>query len=332
MEENQVATAALTPAVAKTKMNLALTTHNLVLQTLQTEADSVEKNEDHLEQMKGVIDKIKKAKKVVEDKHAEIKKPYLEGARSCDAAKNELTALFDGILSPLAKKYSDLCTAVQKRKADEEAKKKKEQEILQTIETTVVDFSTRIASCVTRQSLIDVERLINLEKGSTRAPKYGEFHAKAIARFDEVLIPAIRGQKEVVEQIAIVDKKIQQAQEAGDIENVESLTEEKQQATSVLTNNQLKVQEHAIFNDFAAPVEEKVSIIHPAVPKGGRTDYEIEIVDIEAALKKSRHLLNIELKLADAKDFARDLDKTDNFSSRDSVIFNGIKYTKTKKF
>lgn len=324
--------AALTPAIAKTKINLALTTQQLVIQTLQNKVDAVVANEDHLEEMKAVIAEIKRAKKIIDDKHEEIKKPYLDSSRACDTAKKELVSLYDAILNPFQKKYNDLCAEVERKKREEAAKEQRKRDTLGMIENICIDYSQKIAACKDRQELINVEKAINLEKGGQKAIKYGEFLDLAKDRFDAVLIPAIAAQKIIVANLERVASEIKQAEDAGDVEKLDELKDQHEQISDVFTHQKLKVQESAISAPSLSSTDEKVSVVHPTIPKGGRTDYDIEIVDLNTVFKKCPELLNITLKLAEAKAKAREFDEAEVFSQESSKVINGIKYTKKKVY
>ena len=306
MSTENIAVAVLTSETAKAKINVALTQHSLLVQSLQNEADNLIINEDHLEDIKATIEKIKKAKKLIENKHEEIKKPYLEGGRACDAAKNELTSIYDGILAPLSVKYNKLCTDIETKKNEAKKAEEKKRQQLSNIDTALIEFSTKIAACTQRPQLNDVERLINLEKSSSRSDKYGEYHTEAIKRFDEVLIPAIKAQKIKVEDLEKLEASIKAAQDKDDVHAIDALTEKKEAVTNEILQTQVDVQEKAMVGRPVATGH--AVVVHHSIPKGGRTDYEVEIVDLVTAFKKCPELLNITLKVSEAKDKARDFD------------------------
>ena len=84
---------------------------------------------------------------------------------------------------------------------------------------------------------------------------------------------------------------------------------------------------------YTPPVAEyvKPEVIMPAV-KSKRTDIVCEVVDMEVALKKARHLLSIELKTAEAKKQGQLLKDAGSFADKDEIIVNGIKYSIKKSW
>lgn len=182
------------------QINLALTKQSLSVQKLQDEADSLVFNEDELENISAFLSKIKKIDKVTEDAHKIIKAPFLEQGKACDAAKNSILAITDSVRKPVQEKYNKICAEVEARKQAQAREKARIDSITNGIEANVLGFSNQIASCTTNAELLEVERRINLEKSPSGKKKYEEFHEQAIARFDEVLLPIIKQQKEQVKK------------------------------------------------------------------------------------------------------------------------------------
>jgi hypothetical protein len=324
------AIAAITPAQAKTKLSLALTNAEFILNVMQKQASEIVVNEDHLEVTKSLLDKFVKARSLVDAAHKKEKEPYLQGGKAIDAAKNETLAQIAAIEDPLRAKYNKVCSDVAQRQREQQEEMNREKAILDGIESNVMEFSQRIAQCTTNDELLAVERIINRQKAGDMVSKYGKHHAFAIERFDTVLLPILRDQKTKIKDLAALDKQIEIAAEDGDIDRLESLTIKKENVEQEIQHNQAKVQDNAIMSGgLAAPAHE---VIETTIPKGGRTEYECEIVDLNVALKKSPQLLNIELKLSEAKKNAKLLDDAEMFKVNNIAVVNGIKYTKVKRY
>lgn len=322
--------AAITPAQAKTKLSLALTNAEFILNIMQKQASEIVVNEDHLEVTKLLLDKFVKARSMVDAAHKKEKEPYLQGGKAIDAAKNETLIQILAIEDPLRLKYNKVCGDVAQRQREQQEEMNREKAILDGIESNVMEFSQRIAQCTTNDELLGIERIINRQKAQDMAAKYGKHHAFAIERFDTVLLPILRDQKVKVKKLAELDNKLNLAAEEGDIDKLEELTVAKENVEQEIQHNQAKVQDAAIMSGgFVAPTHE---VIHTTIPKGGRTEYEIEIIDLHVAFKKAPHLLNVELKLSDAKIIARTLDEAGTLSMNTPLVVNGIKYTKVKKY
>lgn len=319
--------ATITPAQAKTRISIALTKAEIILNAMQKQAAEIEVNEDHLEDVKFLLDKFVKARSLVEDAHKKEKEPYLVGGRAVDAAKTETIAQIEAIERPLRAKYSKVCNEVADRKRIAEEEEAKDKAILAGIDANVMELSQRVAQCVTTQELGAVERNIGAQKTATQ--KYGKHLQTAIEKF-EALKPLIADQKIKIAELESVNAKISIAEEEGDIDKLEALTIKRDNVEQEIQYNQTKVQDDAI--NAASSPSAGVTQVFASVPKGGRTEYEIEIVDLNVALKKSSNLLNIELKLAEAKKNAKLLDDADMFKGSAVAVVNGIKYTKIKKY
>jgi hypothetical protein len=319
---------AITPDAAKQKLSIALTKATYSIQSLQDEADSLVFNEDqeNIDKMKSFLEKGKKMTKTIEEEHKVIKEPYLEGGRACDTAKKDMTQSVMDVISPVQNKYTDICNKIDREKRDKEAKEAEEKRIKDGIESNVLSFSQQIAACATKKELNDVERLINLEKSPTRSSKYGDHHQKAIDRYNEVLIPILKDQKTKIEE---KEKLEEELRKTDDPEKYDEVKEKLEQKENEIVQNQVRVQEDALKQESEAVIEAEV--ILPTV-KTSRVDMSCEIVDVSQAFKKCPELLNIELKLADAKKLGNTLKEAGAFGDKDEIIVNGIKYSIKKKW
>jgi len=172
MEPNAGSNGALITAdVAKSKLSIALTKANLLVQTLQNRANDliIDDDPENMEAVQAFLKDSKWALKIVEDSHKEIKKPFFEAGKACDMAKNELTAIIEEISKPVNAKYTVVCNEIDRKKREQEEKKQREQQIKTGVEANILDFATKIAGSKTKKDLTDVERLINLEKSDSRS-------------------------------------------------------------------------------------------------------------------------------------------------------------------
>jgi len=103
----------------------------------------------------------------------------------------------------------------------------------------------------------------------------------------------------------------------------------KEQVEDSIIENQVKIQEQAL--NQAAPQGAFVEEVLPNL-KTKRMDIISEIVDIEAAFKKNRELLSIELKTIDAKKTGRMLYDAGAFGNNEELVVNGIKYSLKKQW
>lgn len=314
----------VTPEIAKAQISVALTSANLVIQKIQDEANKLEINEDHLQEIADFISKTKKVDKLIDEKHKEGKSPSLQEGRNWDAAKNSLISIIEGIRNPISVKYTTLCQDIEKKRREEEEKERKKKEILLGIENNVISFSSRIASCSTNKELLNIESIINLEKSPSRKDKYGEFHNQAISKYDEVLKPIIVSQKQKIKEKEDLDNQLLEAQKQNNIEAIDTINEKKELVEDEIKQNQILVQENAL-NQKPIQHVENARVIYPSV-KARRVSWEIELVDADMAIKKAKDLLDISLNKEKAKTVLATLKEAGVLEGREEYILNGIKY------
>lgn len=323
MTDTATSLPAITQDAVKQKMSIALTKATISIQAMQDEADSLVVNDEqeNLTKVAEFLAKIKKADGIIATEHETGKKPFLEGGRMWDAAKKDLLALTAAVKNPIQEKYTAVCNEIDRKNREAEQKKLQEKLILDGIESNVMSFSQQIAACTTRAELNGVERLINLEKSPNRASKYGEHHQKAVARYDEVLLPILKDQKTKIDEKEKLEAELAKTSDASKYEELTQQLEEKQ---NEIIQNQVKVQEQALVQEQPGVLEPE--IVMPSI-KTKRTDIVCEIVDLALVFKKTPHLLNIELKTVEAKKQGQLLKDADAFAGKDEIIVNGIKYT-----
>lgn len=318
----------MTPEIAKSKISVQLTKANLLIQSFQSRKDALILNEDeeNVEAVRKLLSDKRDAEKIIAEQHKIIKAPYLNAGKSIDNAKNEMLSLLDDAVSGIQSWYNDYCNEQNRKSAEQERKKENELRIMSGIESNVLDFSTKIAACKTREELISVERLINLEKSPSRETKYGEFHHFAISRYDEMLLPVIKEQKNKIEQYENLKQLISKSdnpviadelkEKAGNLENE-------------ILQNSVSVQERALKQSLS-PVSEYEEII-PEVISAGSTII-CEIVDEKTVYQKHRELLNVNLKMSEAKKLGATLRENGKFDKNGECIYNGIKFKIERKW
>ena len=321
--------ALITIDAAKTRISIELTKVGLLIQTIQNTANDLVVNEEP-ENMAAVaefLQGIKKAEKVIDETHTEVKKPYFEAGKACDNAKRELLAMITEISAPIKAKYTSVCNEIDRKKQEAEAKKQREQQIKAGVEGNILDFATRIAGCKTKKALTEVESLINLEKSPSRASKYGDLHEFAINRYNEALLPIIKDQKGKVEEF---EKLEAQLSKENNPEKADELKDLMAQKENEIVQNQVKVQENAL-NQQSMPVSNEAEEILPDLTKAG-SNMEVEIVDLKLVFKKHPELLKIELNKIDTKKLGATLRDAGAFNGKDELIFDGIKFKIEKRW
>jgi hypothetical protein len=331
MEQNAGNNQLITVDTAKTLMSVALTKANLLVQTIASRASQLIINEDHenLEAASKLLADVRAAKKSVEETHKEVKKPYFDAGKSVDTAKNDMILAIDTAIGDVGDRYNRVMAEIERRKQEAEAKKQKDTQIKSGIEANILDFSTKIAACKTRKELTDVERLINLEKGPSRATKYGEWHEFAIERYNTALLSILKDQKNKIDEYEAIENAIKAASEANDPAKIDELNTKLEEKGNEIVQNQVKVQEAAL--NSLVPSNGYAEEVLPEVTKSG-SSIICEIVDEKIVYKKHRELLSVELKLSDAKKLATTLRDAGAFQGKDELIFDGMKFTIEKRY
>ena len=318
-----------TQVTVTAQFNIAFTQHGISVQKIQDEINSLEFTEENMPRIAELIKTIKDADKVILEKHKEGKAPYLEGGKVWDGAKNALVDINAGLLNQLTPKYNQLCAAVDKRRIDAENEKNRVNAIKTGIESNVISFSSQIAQCDTNAQLLAVERMINLEKSDSRKSKYMEFHDDAIARYDSVLLPILKNQKDKIKEKEALEKKITEAENANDAAKIDELNEKKEQIDNEILQNQVNVQQDALISapSFDIPLAEEV---FPSIKAVNRISFEI--VDLSAAVKKCPELLKVEIIHREAQKVAMTLKEAGTFNEKSEVVVNGIKFFIDKSY
>lgn len=313
----------------RANFNIALTKHGISVQKIQDEINSLEFTEDNMPLIAELIKKIKNADKITLEKHKEGKAPYLEGGKVWDESKTALIAINADLLGQITPKYNQLCASVEKRRVDAENEKIRTNTIKTGIENNVISFSSQIAQCDTNAQLLSVERMINLEKSSIRKSKYMEFHDEAIARYDSVLIPILKNQKEKVKEKEALENKIAEAENDNDAAKIDELNEKKDQIDNEILQNQVNVQQNALISapSFEIQVAEE---IFPDVKAVNRIGFEI--TDISIAVKKCPELLKVEIIYREAQKLAMILKDSGAFKDKSEIVVNGIKFFIDKSY
>lgn len=327
MEQNDLPV--LTQDAVLARINIALTKKQLSVQKLQDEADALEFTEENIPVISAYLAKLAAMDKSIEETHKEGKAPYLEGGRVWDSAKNSSLATTGAIRTPVKQKFDKLCADVERKKKEKADADAKIAAILGGIESNVISFSAKIAACTSNEELLAIERLINLEKSPSNAAKYGEFHKQAVEKYDEVLKPILKDQKDKIKVQDDLKNKILEAEKTNDVEKLDELNEKLDAVTDEIIQNQVKVQESALVN---APIEFIPVAEEIFVDTKSRRSYNIEIFDEKEALKKAKDLLEITINKDAANVVLKTLKDTGAFKDKPDVVLNGIKYSEIKNY
>jgi hypothetical protein len=313
------------PAAIQGKFNIALTQSKF--QQLATKADSLVYNEDNIQEIAEFLKNLREVKKAIEEVHKNGKAEALKIGRDWDAAKNSFTSQVASIEEKPQKEYSRICTEVEQRKQEAERERQRVLNIKQGIETNALRFSTDIAGCTTSESLAQIERLINLEKG--RKEKYQEFLPDAVIRFSE-LNSLLATQKSEIKKLDEIKKQQEIAAKEKDEEKMMQLQQQKEASENRIEEAKIVVQETAVKQSLNSHVE-YAEVVLPEV-KARRTTWNFEMVNEKEVMKKAPELLVVSLNDNKVKVILKTLKDTNQLTGKTELILNGIRYYEQKTF
>lgn len=314
----------LSSEAARVKIGLRLSRANIFIGQLSKEVSNLVLNEDTIAEASELLTIAREAKKTIESTHREIKKPYLDAGKACDSAKNDLLATIDAAMGTLPARYQNLLSDIEFRKAEAERAARLEKEIKSGIEANILEFSSRIAACQNREELVSVERLINLEKG--RRTKYGDFADFAVERYNTCLLPILKDQKDKISELEELRNAVSASENPFEADELKIKLEEKENEVNY---NRVAVQETALV-----AMDTQTTELQPILPDIKKTGSTIlcEIIDEDTVLKKHRELLNIELRLSEAKKFASKLREEGKFDINGELKIDGLLFKIEKKY
>lgn len=307
----------------KAEMNIAFTKIGTSVQALQKQADELVFDEESVESISKFLSDGKKVIKTVGDVHKTGKEPYRLAAKAWDDGKNAILQLLEGIFNPVNDKFQALCRSIDEKKAAIAQEETRKAAIKNGIQANLIQFSAKIAACESTKELLSVESAINLEKSPSRKAKYMEFHEEAIEKYDEVLIPIIKLQKEKIKEKEELDRKIKEAEEANNPTKIDELKEQKDKIVNEIEQNKVEVQQEALYVEDSfeiTPVEEVLP------DTSSRDNIKFEIVDLLTAVKKCPELLEVSIKYRDTQKLAMTLKEAGTFKDKNEVIVNGIRF------
>lgn len=323
MSENKNNLPLVSVDTVKAEMNIAFTKIGTSVQALQKEADALVFDEENVESISKFLGNGKKVTKTVTDVHKVGKEPFRIAGKAWDDGKNAVLELLEGIFKPVDIKFQALCKRIDDKKAADAKEEARQKAIKDGIQANLFQFSSKIASCETTKELLSVESAINLEKSPSRKAKYMEFHEEAIERYDEVLIPIIKDQKDKIKQKEELERQIKAAAEADDPTKIDELNEKKDEILNEIEQNKVDVQQGAIYTQDTFAITPVTEVLPDTT---SRDNIKFEIIDLLAVAKKCPELLEYKLKFRETQKIAMTLKEAGTFDDKDETIVNGIKF------
>ena len=340
MTDNQTVekTVSLTPELAKSKIQIALTKAEQSIQKLHDAEAALVYNEDNLDSIAKFIADAKKAKGLVEAERVLLKKPYKEGGEAVDAGAKLLSVDLDLVIAKADAPYQKICREVDARKKAAKAAEDRELKIRGDMDTFKLEYSVKISNAKTSAELVAIERLINLETGKEN--KYFEFLPDFKVSCEPIR-SQLAAQKEKVRLLEDLEKQQQEAAKNSDDGAFLEIEEKKEQISSQIEETKINIQETA--SNQAQQATTPIRQIFAAIPSGGRKLWKWRVVnDVD---KEGKEIEGSGLKRAEKKEFAmlvpnekkiKDFlaENRDSWNDKEieSFIENGIEFYIDKKF
>lgn len=318
---------AMTAQLMELKINVELAKRKLTVADLETRALKVVKNEDNLKEMSALLKDLDAIDDVAEETHKLLKTPIIESGKAADAGKKLVFENTERIRQMVKPDYDRLLADVDTRQRNAIQKERQEKAIKKGIEDTAATFTKRIIEAKTKKDLLDVERLINLEKSPSKTRKYGEFHPQMIKRFNEVLLPLVSSQKKNFTKRSALNGELEEAVSDMETVEVDKLKGSIDILAEEITQNQA-VAEDILSQEFF-PVEEVEEVLPEFRTK--RTDISFELADATIALKKVPNLLKVTLDNKAIRAVAKKMKEDGLFEGKEELIVDGIKYIVTRQ-
>lgn len=310
------------PSLEVIKSEFSLEMSKSRYQELLQQAENITFTRDNIEQSYEPLKKLREILKVIDAVHKRGKEEALRIGKMWDNAKNDMKKPIDDVLQRKTIEYSKLAEEISQEKQRQLMEQQRVSGIKQLIETVALNFARGIAACTTSKQLVDIERLINLEKiGTQSKSKYQEFQSELIARL-EGLNEAVRNQKTTVRQLEDNARKLQEAQ---DDETKLALQEKEEELNNQISEQKILVQEKAI--DAATNVQVEVAQeILPNV-KARRSTWKYEVTDINLLQKKMPHLVMLVPNEDRISDLLKNMKTIDgSLEGKEEVLMNGLRF------
>lgn len=285
-------------------------------------------NEDHVQEISDFLAKLRKLETRVDSVHKEGKEKALKECNLWDRTKRFfLDDKIGAVKKSVYPRYVKLCKDIKDKEELLQKEAQRRSDTIRYIEDKVVQFVSQIAGTEDIDSLISVERFINLEK--TRKDRYYNDELMAYAKDKyEILTSALTTQKENIRKMnALLQKKdnVETNEELDIILEQEEVI--KNNISSNINNVQADIAEEMVSSGYAVTPE-----YIPTTVKARRTTWKFELVDTDKAFKKSPELLDISLNNEKTKAVLATLKSTGVLDEKDEYILNGVRYFEEKTF
>lgn len=278
----------LTPILVKSKLEKALISIESGIQTLHTAESKLVYNSDNLQNIANFIAKVRAAKKKVEEERLELKKPHKDNGDAVDAGAKLVASELENMLKKTGTRYTEMVTEQNRLQKIQDDETKRVKGIKDTIDNTIMAFSTKIAEAKDLTTLLDLERRLNLETANEK--RYQEQLSDLKSR-----CAAIRSllslQKQNVKGMEGLEKEAANALETGQDEKLQEIEEKKEEMSAYVEETRTMIQETAINQSTATHSAPAVQVF--TTTKAKRTVVKWEVTDFELLKKNMPEMIKL---------------------------------------
>lgn len=306
----------LTPQIYKGMFVSALSEAQIVIQKLHDSYSKLVFNADNLPAITEFIENSKKALKKVEEKRQEYKKPILEKGEAIDnGAKLIVNELQPLINTANAHKQKIAAEQEAARLILVEAEKKKK-ERADLIDNFIIEKTGAIAAAETNETLLYIEKLINLE--TANESRYGDQLPDLKARI-ALIRPLIAAQKESVKELTVLEKVADNPNSTD--ESILEAGEKIDEVKAIIHQQRNNLLETAV-GQASAPSASYSQVIPEAI-KPARRSWKYRATDLELLYKKSPNLVTLTLNEPAVKALMKE--HSENKTLKAGII-NGLEF------
>jgi hypothetical protein len=296
-----------------TKSQILLSVASINLQKMLQEGEQIVFSKETLQQDYAPLKQLKEAKSAIE----KLENPYTAQWKQWNEARASVLNPVKELIDRKSNEYTKLAEEIKKEKFQQHQEQERIKTIRNNIQLKKMHFAGKIVGAGTPEELIDVEKLMGLEK--TRKSEYQEFITELSSQLEE-LKPLITGKKQTFKEIASLEAKV--------FENDEEIIMAEEQKERLLKTIQEANQniQHTTLDSALAVDIPQVGETVASIPKARRTTATWEIVDINVLAKKAPDYVELKEKAEKIDEKMKELRTSKEWKKGTELIWNGIRF------
>ena len=259
-------------------------------QKLLQDAENITFTRENLKDDHSVFKTIREVMKRLTDSKEAKKRPFIDAGSAIQTAYNELYKPLEDVLNRKLTEFQKVNDEIKKENDLIEEQKRKNNEILTTLNNFINQTTTSIANAKEDTEIVRIQKAIGSEKA--RIGYYGSFIDQLKTSLDN-LTPSINERKNHIREMAELQKKKDAAMKEGDMLAATTLMEEIEYKGMEISENVIRIQETAFKQMLNTSVEVVVAEPSSEVVAPRRKSWKWRVDDIQSLSKKMPHLVDI---------------------------------------